>query len=44
MIKYLEKSGRTMEEAEASDVLRQIREMGIFPEAVIVKSKINVRM
>ena len=33
---------RTME--EASDVLRQIREMGIFPEAVIVKSKINVRM
>lgn len=33
---------RTME--EASDVLRRIREMGVFPEAVIVKSKINVRM
>ena len=33
---------RTME--EASEVLRQIREMGIFREAVIVKSKINVRM
>ena len=33
---------RTME--EASEVLRQIREMGIFREAVIVKSKINVRL
>ena len=33
---------RTME--EASDILRQIREMGIFREAVIVKSKINVRL
>ena len=33
---------RTME--EASEVLRQIRQMGIFREAVIVKSKINVRM
>jgi hypothetical protein len=33
---------RTME--EASEVLRQIREMGIFHEAVIVKSKINVRL
>ena len=29
---------------EANEVLRQIREMGIFREAVIVKSKINVRM
>ena len=28
---------------EASEVLRQIREMGIFREAVIVKSKIKVR-
>ena len=33
---------RSME--EASEVLRQIREMGIFREAVIVKSKINVRL
>ena len=33
---------RTME--EASEVLKQIREMGIFREAVIVKSKINVRL
>jgi len=33
---------RTME--EASEVLRQIREMDIFREAVIVKSKINVRL
>ena len=33
---------RTME--EAGEVLRQIREMGIFREAVVVKSKINVRM
>jgi len=33
---------RTME--EVSEVLRQIRQMGIFREAVIVKSKINVRM
>ena len=33
---------RTME--EASEILRQIREMGIFREAVIVKSKINVRL
>jgi hypothetical protein len=33
---------RTME--EASEVLRQIREMGIFREAVIVKSKINARL
>ena len=33
---------RTME--EASEVLRQIHEMGIFREAVIVKSKINVRL
>jgi len=33
---------RTME--EASEVLRQIREMGIFREAIIVKSKINVRL
>jgi hypothetical protein len=33
---------RTMEEAR--EVLRQIREMGIFREAVIVKSKINVRL
>jgi len=33
---------RTME--EASEVLRQIREMGIFREAVVVKSKINVRL
>jgi len=33
---------RTME--EASEVLRQIREIGIFREAVIVKSKINVRL
>ena len=33
---------RTME--EASEMLRQIREMGIFREAVIVKSKINVRL
>ena len=33
---------RTME--EAGEVLRQIREMGIFREAVIVKSKINVRL
>ena len=28
---------------EAREVLRQIREMGIFREAVIVKSKINAR-
>lgn len=33
---------RTME--EANEKLRQIREMGIFREAVIVKSKINVRL
>lgn len=33
---------RTME--EANETLRQIREMGIFREAVIVKSKINVRL
>ena len=33
---------RTME--EASEMLRQIREMGIFREAVIVKSKINARL
>ena len=33
---------RTME--EASEILRQIRAMGIFREAVIVKSKINVRL
>lgn len=33
---------RTMEEAR--EVLRQIREMGVFREAVIVKSKINVRL
>jgi len=33
---------RTME--EASEVLRQIRESGDFREAVIVKSKINVRL
>ena len=33
---------RTME--EASETLRLIREMGIFREAVIVKSKINVRL
>ena len=33
---------RTME--EANEMLRQIREMGIFREAVIVKSKINVRL
>ncbi len=33
---------RTME--EASEVLRQVRQMGIFREAVIVKSKVNVRM
>lgn len=33
---------RTME--EASEVLRQIRSMGIFREAVIVKSKVNVIM
>ncbi len=33
---------RTMEEAQ--EVLRQIREMGIFREAVIVKSKINIRL
>jgi hypothetical protein len=29
---------------EAREVLRQIREMGIFREAVIVKSKINARL
>ena len=29
---------------EAREILRQIREMGIFREAVIVKSKINARM
>ena len=29
---------------EAREVLRQIREMGIFREAVIVKSKINARI
>lgn len=28
---------------EAAALLQEIREMGIFPEAVIVKSKINVR-
>lgn len=33
---------RTME--EANEVLKQIREKGIFRESVIVKSKINVRM
>lgn len=33
---------RTIE--EASEVLRQIRETGTFREAVIVKSKINVRL
>jgi hypothetical protein len=33
---------RTME--EANEVLRQIREMGIFREAVIVRSKINARL
>ena len=33
---------RTME--EASEFLSQIRDMGIFREAVIVKSKINVRL
>ncbi len=33
---------RTMEEAR--EVLRQIREMGIFREAVVVKSKVNVRL
>jgi hypothetical protein len=33
---------RTIE--EASEILKQIREMGIFREAVIVKSKINVRL
>ena len=29
---------------EASDILSQIRSMGIFREAVIVRSKVNVRM
>lgn len=29
---------------EAREVLRQIREMGIFREAVVVKSKVNVRL
>ncbi|MBO4549878.1 MAG: SPOR domain-containing protein [Bacteroidaceae bacterium] len=29
---------------EASEVLRQIRSMGIFREAVVVKSKVNVRL
>ena len=29
---------------EAREILRQIREMGIFREAVIVKSKINARI
>ncbi|MBQ7527498.1 MAG: SPOR domain-containing protein [Bacteroidaceae bacterium] len=29
---------------EAKEVLRQIREMGIFREAVVVKSKINARL
>lgn len=33
---------RTMEEAR--EVLRQIRAMGIFREAVVVKSKVNVRL
>ena len=33
---------RTIE--EASEILRQIREMGIFREAVLVKSKIKVRL
>ena len=33
---------RTME--EANEVLKEIRERGIFREAVIVKSKINVRL
>lgn len=33
---------RTREEAR--EVLRQIREMGIFREAVVVKSKINARL
>ena len=32
---------RTREEAR--EVLRQIREMGMFREAVVVKSKINAR-
>ena len=33
---------RTIE--EASEILKQIREMGIFREAVVVKSKINARI